>query len=370
MKLKYKFYCELCSKDIEVECTNNIIKHLKHEHNIDHKTYYDTFLYKENEDKFIICGKQTKFLSFVRGYAHTCSDKKCRYENLKKESEKTCLVRHGTTNGGWTKEAQEKIKKTNQEKHGVDFWTNREKYKQTLEDKFGKGITSPFCVKEVQDKTKKTNLERLGVENPWSSKEVRQKCTQTRRKSGKYTNIDKFKKTCLKKFGVDTPLRNGKLREKGKLNYYKKTGYWHNSQNPECKKKMIRKYKYNDIFFDSAWEIAYYIWLTDNNIKFEYQPKPIESFKYFWEGDQKYHTYYPDFLLEDGSYIELKNGFLLENMIKNTESKEHAKYNCIIENGIKIISDGDIDFYLEYIENKYNDKNYLKQFRYDKKRKK
>jgi hypothetical protein len=363
--MSYKFYCELCGKEIEINCTKNITVHLKHVHNIDYKTYYDTFLYKENEDKCTICGKPTRFLSFVRGYAHTCCTE-CRYKHLVNKTEETCMEKWGVKNGGWTPEAQKKIKKHNQELHGCDFYTNREQYLKTLENKYGKGTTSPFAVKDVKDKIKETNLDRFGVENPWNNKEIRKKCTETRYKSGSYMDIDKFKKTCLERFGVDTPLRNGKLREQGKQNYFKKTGYWHNSQNPECRKKIIKKYKYNDIFFDSAWEIAYYIWLTDNNIQFEYQPKPTKNFKYFWEGDKKYHTYYPDFLLEDGSYIELKNGFLLENMIIDTKSQEHAKFNCIIKNKVKIISDNEIDFYLNYITNKYNNKKYLEQFRYNK----
>jgi hypothetical protein len=34
-----------------------------------------------------------------------------------------------------------------------------------------------------------------------------------------------------------------------------------------CKNRF---YKYNNIIFDSSWELAYYIWLNDNNIKFIY----------------------------------------------------------------------------------------------------
>ena len=37
---------------------------------------------------------------------------------------------------------------------------------------------------------------------------------------------------------------------------------------------FTHKYKYNDLKFDSSWELAYYIWLKDNNIQFTYQPRP------------------------------------------------------------------------------------------------
>lgn len=51
---------------------------------------------------------------------------------------------------------------------------------------------------------------------------------------------------------------------------------------------------YNGIIFDSAPELAFYIWLRDHNIQFEYQPKD-HLIKY--EVDGVIHTYYPDFFL-------------------------------------------------------------------------
>lgn len=47
--------------------------------------------------------------------------------------------------------------------------------------------------------------------------------------------------------------------------------------------------------FDSSWEIAYYIWLKDNMIIFEYQPNI--SFKYIVNG--QIHYYRPDFKVND-----------------------------------------------------------------------
>ena len=35
--------------------------------------------------------------------------------------------------------------------------------------------------------------------------------------------------------------------------------------------KGCKFYCYNNVMFDSSWELAYYIWLKDNNINFEYK---------------------------------------------------------------------------------------------------
>ena len=48
-------------------------------------------------------------------------------------------------------------------------------------------------------------------------------------------------------------------------------------------------------------ELAYYIWLKDNNIQFEYQPNKV----FFYEFKGQTCRYEPDFFV-DGEYVELK----------------------------------------------------------------
>ena len=49
-----------------------------------------------------------------------------------------------------------------------------------------------------------------------------------------------------------------------------KTGYLHQAQNPEVQSKMKRRYSFEERTFDSLTEIAFYIWLKDNDKDFEY----------------------------------------------------------------------------------------------------
>jgi hypothetical protein len=53
------------------------------------------------------------------------------------------------------------------------------------------GVENPFQSKEIKNKIKKTNLERYGFENPSQSKEIR----------------DKIKQTNMSKYGVDNPSK-------------------------------------------------------------------------------------------------------------------------------------------------------------------
>ena len=112
--------------------------------------------------------------------------------------------------------------------------------------------------------------------------------------------------------------------------------------------KMHRKYVFNNINFDSAPEIAFYIWLSDNNVKFKYQPSI--SFEYEFEGEKFF--YFPDFLLEDeNKLIEIKgdhffkDGKMVCPFRKKSWSDEkyakvcekyEAKHQCMLKNIVKV----------------------------------
>ena len=120
-------------------------------------------------------------------------------------------------------------------------------------------------------------------------------------------------------------LTNGGYRKessKGKSGQYK--GYW-------C---------------DSSWELAWVIYHLENNIKFERNKK---GFEYEFEG--KIQKYYPDFILENGIYIEIK-GF----------ERENDKYKWISFSGsLKIIFKDEIKKFLDYTVEKYG-KNFIELY--------
>ena len=109
-------------------------------------------------------------------------------------------------------------------------------------------------------------------------------------------------------------LRSGSGR--GKQGWYK--GYW-------C---------------DSSWELAYVMWCLEHNIKLQ---RNKEAFEYTY--NNQIRKYYPDFILEDGTYVEIKGYYT-----KQTEEK----INAFPKNRTLLLLDKhNIKEYLEYVVDKY-----------------
>ena len=122
-------------------------------------------------------------------------------------------------------------------------------------------------------------------------------------------------------------------------------------QSKQIQDKCQRKYIYNSVYFDSSYELAYYIWLKDNNIDFEYHNSVIE-----YKINEETHYYFPDFKVNN-EYIELKGSHLIdENMnLIHPKTKEilKEKTQCLKDNNGKIIVD--CSEYINYVKNKYGE---------------
>ena len=125
--------------------------------------------------------------------------------------------------------------------------------------------------------------------------------------------IRKIKKTAAERHTIGG-LRHGSGR--GKQGWYK--GYW-------C---------------DSSWELAYVIWCLEHNIKLQ---RNKETFEYTY--NNQIRKYYPDFILEDGTYVEIKGYYT-----KQTEEKINAfpKTRTLL-----LLDKHSIKDYLEYVVDKY-----------------
>ena len=83
------------------------------------------------------------------------------------------------------------------------------------------------------------------------------------------------------------------------------------TKNPNCGGETnYKKYKYNDIWMDSSWEVNIAKWLDVNNIKWIRDRK----INFIWtdiNGIKR--RYYPDFYLpEHNLYLDPKNKYKLE----------------------------------------------------------
>lgn len=332
------------------------------------------------------CGKKfkTNIRNLAAGYGKYCSHS-CSNSN-KEHNEKIIKTRekHKSEDKDFLKKINEKQKKTKLERYGNSNYTNREKAHKTIKEKYG---TDWFVqTEQFKEKQKETYIEHYGVDHNWKSKKSRDKMKQTCLElynDENYNNREKSKQTSLKKYGVDNPAKSKIVQDKMKQTYLLRYGVDHNFKDEECKKKIrqtnIKKYGvpyptscryfYDNNYFDSSWEVAYYIWLKDNSIKFEYHTKTFE----YKDENEKIHIYELDFVVDNNGkqeYIEIKGpqffndkGELCSIFNKNkNNSLAIAKFKCMKENNVKILSEHEITPILTYIDKQYG-KKYICNFR-------
>ena len=416
------FICKICNKSF-----NNIYSfssHIKNEHKpLTAKLYYDKYLKEENEGICPICGKPTKFESISKGYKRFCStacahkspELKEKYkqtclerygvtstnklQSMKDKSKQTCLEKYGTEFASQSEEFKEHSRKTCLEKYGVEYSfqseNNKQKSKNTLLEKYGVdhysksdkfkeefketcqekyGVNAPAQCPEIYQKVEKTCLEKYGHKCVFQNDNIKEQIKQTNiDKYGTYNPMqnpevqNKRMTTCLEKYGVSSYLEYSDFKEQSIKTCLEKYGVKYIGQSHDIHKKSKQKYTYNNINFDSSWELAYYIWLKDNNINFEYQP----NIKFKYIANNKEHYYFPDFKIKNeiieikGDHFFDKNGNFrspFNSLNENIQNEYKAKYQCMLDNNVKIIKYNEIRNIFYYIEKTYG-KHYLKQFK-------
>lgn len=161
-------------------------------------------------------------------------------------------------------------------------------------------------------------------------------CEGRIKKYGKkyYNNVEKGKQTKLERYG-DENYNNSKKATETTI---KRFGT----------KNVSYKYFYDNIWFDSSWEVQYYEYLKKNNIEFEYHPCRIEM--------ENGRFYEPDFLLiKENQLVEIKNPHMLNNKGKlydfaNIGENELYDYKqkCMEENNVLIIDN--IESYRQFTD--------------------
>lgn len=177
--------------------------------------------------------------------------------------------------------------------------------------------------KELQQHKKLTNHRICGTKGCHLSEEHKQQISKALigKTSGKCKDpikeIERRRKISetAKKFGRIGGKRHGSGR--GKQGWYK--GYW-------C---------------DSSWELAWVIYNLDHGIKFE---RYSGYFEYEFNGAK--HKYYPDFIIEDGTIVEIKGAERLKQWKAKLEQFPQDK-------SLQVIGKNEIQKYLDYVIEKY-----------------
>ena len=245
------------------------------------------------------------------------------YDKCEEKRNATMLSRYGVVTPSNIQGHGEKCAQTKLERYGSKTYNNREKANQTVIDKYG---TVDAWRDRIQAKADATKMMRYGTKT--------------------YNNREKAASTSLTRYGVKVPIQ------------YKPIG-----------NKAHYKYTFHDIKFDSSYDLAYYIWLSDNHIEFEYNPNI--QFEYVFDG--KIHYYNPDFKVGD-KLIELKgrqffkdknvNGPMVNPYNHSLDALYEAKHQCMIANKVEIITD--CSDYEQYVAETYG-KDYIASFRNKKK---
>lgn len=310
------------------------------------------------------CGKYQKY-KFRKHRIDSISMFLCT--NCKKE--KTTFSHYGVKNPGQSEEVKNKMKETCLQRYGVEYAGSSEVHKQKVSDKFAnktlkekEDITKK--VKQTkkerygdenynnQEKLRKTNKERYGTEIASQSKEIK----------------DKTKQYFLNKFGCENPGQNSEIKEKIKNTFQSKYGvdYWIASEEGKIKVNdaIIKKYKtrfvhaarykFNNIIFDSSWELCFYIYHIDHNNDIK---RVNEPFLYTYNGET--HRYYPDFIVNGvfyeikGSHFWKKDGTMQNPYDHRKDALFEAKHLCGIVNNVVFIKQKEIKPYIEYVINTY-----------------
>lgn len=340
-----------------------------------------------------ICGKTmddpSHFLGIIYGFKKGCS-KKCSELARQKSYVQTCIREYGVPHYASNKERYEErcdkleekygvrnvfqlestkkqIKQTCKEQYGDENYVNVKKTKQTKQERYGNENFNN------RPKAKQTFIDHYGVEhNMKSSKGLKAYEDSIEKKYGKgIRNVSqaesvkrKKTETFQKHYGVDHPMQREDVKQHFKEVSVEKYGVPYPMQNPDVYRKAKSKYYYDSKWFDSAPEIAFYIWLTDNNIAFEYKPSPGLTYEF----NGKIHHFFPDFKVND-IYYEIKgnqfinaSGNLIDPYDNTKNGIAQAKQKCMEENGVIMLTYNEYIKYVKYVKEKYGT-NFLKQFR-------
>lgn len=343
----YKIYkCQLCGEEHSARA---MTPHLLNKHNMTVKEYYDKYIDPKphicaNEN----CNNEAQFMSISVGYSKCC----CQ----------TCANSYSTKNRHETEPifGLKKAQSTNLKVYGnvCSLHGKGPKKKKIKTWKKNYGTTHPMKNKKVRNKAFNTAMSNANCKTPEEYyRHIQSEIQEDLKKYGynedgtqKITNVFQLESTKNK-------IKETKLELHGDENYSNHTKAMETLMNTYGQIFNNPKYRYKELSFDSSWELAYYIWLEDHNVNFTFHK---DKLNYYWSGDNKIHTYYPDFNVE-GKLVEIKNNHLLEKM-KIPGTQENAKYNLMLENEVELITNDTIQPYLDYINNKYS-KHYLESFK-------
>lgn len=150
--------------------------------------------------KCLVCAKNTKLISFNKGYQSYCSNSCSSKHDVNVEKRNIAVKAKYGELGLKHPSVQEKKRNTNKKRFGVDWARQSTVYIEELKSKWVEthGVTSFSHTPDAVEKRNKTNLEKYGYVNPAQNEKVRKQIEETN----------------LLKYNSKTPLTLSKNRKK------------------------------------------------------------------------------------------------------------------------------------------------------------
>ena len=355
MNNAYNTYnCKIC--EFTSRTLGGLQSHISHTHKLSSKEYYDMYFKGDTEGVCPVCSNPTRYVNMRVGYLKHCSFK-CNGNDL---------------------ETQKKVGETKLRRYGSATYNNQEKTRKTCKERYG--TSNVLACKEIREKSRKTWLNNYGVDNPSKAPEVIKKISETNLKNHGVPWVMQNDEILQKRsawwqenFGDSNPFKTAhfkevakdtKLLKYGDINFNNRQqatetmlelyGVTNNSKSPTFHKTKTKQYEYNNEMFDSSWELAVWIFFTDNNLPISREPVRIP----YIDGTKE-RTYFPDFLVGD-TLLEIKgdNFFTPDGVFKET-----GKLKCMTDNNVVIWRYSEVKTFLNYCKRKFGGKDWAKQFR-------
>ena len=165
-------------------------------------------------------------------------------------------------------------------------------------------------------------------------------------------------KNNIKKYGYKSPqFQNPKNRKRNDEVKREKYG----------SASAVGNYKYKNELFNSSWELAFWIYHKDKNHPIKREPKAFDycvgkSIHQYWPDFKVYNKYYE--IKGDRFLVFDKNGKIIDfqTFERKRTKMASAKYKCLRDHHVRLITWKQIKKYLKYIKNTYGE-DYLDKYK-------
>lgn len=174
-KEKKEYVCKICGEKCYYFGNYGfLIHHVKREHNVDQKEYYDKYVKSNNEGICKVCGEPTKFVKFSKGYRDFCGPRCAnKSKEVRRKIEQTNLERYGTKHSGLAPEVKKKREETCRKKYGNDNYFGSKAGIEMLYETWKNKTDGEK--EEIKRKRSETNIEKYDAENPFASEQIKEK---------------------------------------------------------------------------------------------------------------------------------------------------------------------------------------------------